>query len=245
MPLELLSLILRREKPNRLSETSGISRGSTVKQKVPQRFRILTNMFFFVPLETETKLECGKERKSFFSPMIKLLMTDTAFRVKNPRCLYQVWWNAGNQVGAVQRWRGWRSLFPFISLAISFHCWYTAGSANLSHKDRLGTIGWILIPDGASVWCEGLFSLRYAFLWEKKKSNKIVCTSWHLVKFSFFFFFNTKSSIALTLSWLITTSLINFESVTLEFHHAKYLLQQEKTLFKTTFFFSFQMYELI
>lgn len=80
----------------------------------------------------------------------------------------------------------------------------------------------------------------------KKKSNKIVCTSWHLVKFSLFFFFYTKSSIVLTLSWLITTSLINFESVTLEFHHAKYLLQQEKTLFKTTFFFfSFQMYELI
>lgn len=70
MPLELLSLILGREKPNRLSETSGISRGSTTKQKVPQRFRILTNMFFFVPLETEIKLECGKERKSltFFPP---------------------------------------------------------------------------------------------------------------------------------------------------------------------------------
>lgn len=84
---------------------------------------------------------------------------------------------------------------------------------------------------------------KVRFSLEKKKSNKIVCTSWHLVKFSFFY---TKSSIALTLSWLITTSLINFESVTLEFHHAKYLLQQEKTLFKTTFFFfSFQMYELI
>ena len=129
---------------------------------------------------------------TFFPPMIKLLMTDTASRVKNPRCLYQVWWNAGNQVGDVQRWRGWRSLFPFISLGISFHCWFTAGSANLSHKDRLGTIGWILIPDGASVWCEGLFSLRYAFLWGKKKSNKIVCTSWHLVKFSFFFFLYKK-----------------------------------------------------
>lgn len=117
---------------------------------------------------------------------------------------------------------------------------FTAGTlqaALTSHKDRLGTMGWILIPDGASVWCEGLFSLKVRFSLEKKKSNKIVCTSWHLVKFSFFFFY-TKSSIALTLSWLITTSLINFESVTLEFHHAKYLLQQEKTLFKTTFFFS-------
>lgn len=175
MPLELLSLILGREKPNWLSETSGISRGSTTKQKVPQRFRILTNMFFFVPLETEIKLECGKERKSltFFSPMIKLLMTDIAFWVKNPRCLYQVWWNAGNQVGAIQRWRGWRSLFPSISLGISFHCWYTAGSANLSHKDRLGTIGWILIPDGASVWCEGLFSLKVRFSLGKKKVTKL------------------------------------------------------------------------
>lgn len=49
---------------NRLSETSKISRGSTMNQKVPQRFKIPTSMFFLVPLETELKLECGKERKS-------------------------------------------------------------------------------------------------------------------------------------------------------------------------------------
>lgn len=48
-----ISLILRIEKRNQLSETSKRSKGYTINQKVPQIFKILISMDFFVPLETE------------------------------------------------------------------------------------------------------------------------------------------------------------------------------------------------
>lgn len=112
MPLELLSLILRREKPNRLSKTSGISRGSTVQQKVPQRFRILTNMFFFVPLETEIKLECGKERKSFnfFFPHDKIAYDEHCISGEESKV---------SLPGLMERWESGRSCPKVAGLAVT------------------------------------------------------------------------------------------------------------------------------
>ena len=74
----------------------------------------------------------GEEIFNFFFPHDKIAndghrILGEESKVSFPR-LTERW----EQVAAVQRWRGWRSLFPFISLGISFHCWYTAGSANVS-----------------------------------------------------------------------------------------------------------------
>lgn len=58
-------LILRIEKRNQLSETSKRSKGYTINQKVPQIFKILISMYFFVPLETELSWNAERRRNVF------------------------------------------------------------------------------------------------------------------------------------------------------------------------------------
>lgn len=75
----------------------------------------------------------------------------------------------------------------------------------------------------------------YAFLWEKKHvTNCLYILAPCKV---FFLFFYTKSSIVWHSPLLITTSLINFESVTLEFIMQSIYCSRRKTFFFKRFFF--------
>lgn len=75
----------------------------------------------------------------------------------------------------------------------------------------------------------------YAFLWEKKHvTNCLYILAPCKV---FFLFFYTKSSIVWHSPLLITTSLINFESVTLEFIMQNIYCSRRKTFFLNDFFF--------
>lgn len=96
-----------------------------------------------------------------------------------------------------------------------------------------------LIPDSDLPDTWYYFHNMYAFLWEKKHvTNCLYILAPCKVFFSLY-----KSSIVWHAPLLITTSLINFESVTLEFIMQNIYCSRRKTFFKTTFFFSFQMYE--
>lgn len=128
-----VSLILRIKKRNRLSKTSKISRGSTINQKVPKRFKILTSMFFFVPLATELKLECGKERRylTFFFFMIKQLVIDIKFWIKNPRCSFLGLMELGESGQSCPEVAELAVTLPILLFPVQRH------SVRLSYKDRL------------------------------------------------------------------------------------------------------------
>lgn len=152
MPLNT-SLILRIKKQNQLANTSQVSTGCTINQKVATLQTLTAHVL--CTLGNGAQLECGEERKYIYIFTIKKLLIYIILGVQNPGVGYGVMGRGG--VRAV-RGAGWRPLVPRET---------QLAAQALGTRGMMGPHSWQCI-----CLIQGTMSRKYAFPW-KKICNKL------------------------------------------------------------------------